>query len=260
MNRAELHDYGCHPVSALTKSTKFLMVQFTLLLCLASVACNDALDISEKELDLGVSPTSENSSESASTILEKVSDRYRKIKQIDLKGHNRYHSTPFSGVIDRSFDFELRYRSNEALDIFWNDEGKKFAFSSSRSRSVLKVDDQTVDTNDDPFSGLLNIEWNTGKDRFEIGRILFANQRFSGMLPSFEILGDFDEVEESPIDGKYCYMITGRYRTYPLKTAKYWIEKSSYLIIQYQRETRFKNNPTRISTTTERYNYGLVSK
>lgn len=236
------------------------MVQFTLLLCLACVACTDALDTSEKDLELGVSPKIENSSESASTILEKVSDRYRKIKQIDLKGYNRYHSTPHSGVIDQSFEFELRYRSNEALDILWKDEGKTFAFSSNRSRSVLKVDDQIVDTDDDPFGGLLGIDSNTGKDRFEIGRILFGSERTTGMLRSFEILHDFDEVQESTIDGKHCYLITGRNRTYPLTTAKYWIEKSSYLIIQYQSEMRFKNNPTRISTTTERYNYGLDSK
>lgn len=238
---------------------KFMKVVLPLLMCLASFACTDALDISEKELDFGASPTIEYSSESASTILEKVSDRYRKIKQIDLKGYNRYHSTPYSGVIDQSFEFELLYRSNEALDILWKDEGKTFVFSSSRSQSVLKVDDRIVDTNDDPFWGLLDIESNTGKDRFEIGRILFGSERTTGMLRSFEILHDFDEVQEGMIDGKHCYLITGRNRTYPLTTAKYWIEKSSYLIIQYQSEMRFKNNPNRISTTTERYSYNSVA-
>lgn len=232
------------------------------ILCLSSfgvVSCFDRFTDGEPEHvgfpAIRVDSNQNSDSDSALKILSMVSERYRSIQALEVFGTNRYQSSRRLIDVDTSFDFEISYASKQTLKILWQEDGEAFSFSSNVSGSVLKVNDKTTSEYDDPFWGLLNAASKSGRDRFEIGRILMAKERSSGELQGFKILSEITmEVEES-IGENPCHLIQARYTSDPTITVKYWVDKQSYLILQYQRQIPSRNDEGRFSISTERYFY-----
>lgn len=196
--------------------------------------------------------------DAAHKITSMVSERYGKIQSLEVAGTNRYQSSRRSLDIDTSFDFDLSYASRRFLTITWKEDGKALSFSSTPNDSVLKINDKVEAEDADPFTGLLNAASQSGRDRFEIGKIVLAKERKSGELQSLEILTEIKMQSDEIIDGKLCFVIEAKYASDNLINAKYWIDKSSYLILQYQRTMYSGTTVDRVSTTTEFYSYSNV--
>lgn len=238
-----------------TKSSRFLCFIGVVGFLLSNLACNQLVgrNIIDKTVKASEQKQVINSEKTTiEDIIEKTENTYSEFVYYKANAHNIYSIKGFQDEISESREIKLEYNAFSKVKAEVKTDNSLKILISNDNKTKLIISGETQRNYSDVYWGLSSIEFGNG-DFFEVGKILILKERNKEPDSVFQNLINIKMLGEEEINKRICYKVQGTFETDRLIKQTYWIDKESFLIIQFERLIITEKIPGGYFKTVETY-------